>query len=162
MATTQPLSAVNYTTNNAVRGALGLTARELPDEQIDNMGLGTRLEMDLAAWVPATVSVSAFALHTSSGLEGKSFALYCTAFCAYEVCKRLPLLASLRVSDGKNEMERQPVDYLVLEEALRVDMRASRRYLETYFASLSSTTVSTTVFNPFVGVSSSFDPVTNT
>lgn len=161
MATTQSLSSVNYTTNDAVRGALGLSVRELPNDQMDNMGLGTRLEVDLEDWMPSTGVVTPYQLQIDPSLAGKTFTLYCTAFCALEVCKRLPLLAALRVSDGKNELERQPVDYAALEDTLRADLRSARRHLERVISE-STTPLTITAFNPFVSATPTYNPITNT
>jgi len=160
MAMLADLSSSSYTSNDGVRGALGLTSRELPDEQLDSMGLGTRLEVDLAGWIPTSGTVTADSFSVDD-LPSKTFVLYCSAYCALEVCKRLALLAAVRVSDGKNEVERQPVDFSALEETLRADMRSARRYLEDIINLAATRSTAQTLFNPFAAAASNYNPVTN-
>lgn len=147
---------LSYTTTDKVRGALGLTEREVTDSQMDNLDLALRLEADLTAWIPLHSQV----MYSPDQQAVRYFSLYCTAFCSLEVCKRLALLSTKRVSDGKSEMERQPVDFTLLAVTLREDMRMAQAYLEAN--NFAATVTGATLFNPFMGVAASYNPVTNT
>lgn len=143
----------SHTSTEKVRGALGVTAREISDNQLDDLILSTRLDQDLMQWIPDHSTL----LYTSE--QETSMTLYCTAFCALEVCKRMALLSAQRVSDGKSEVERQPVDFMQLANVLREDMRLARAYLET--SGITAVVTAITPFNPFMGVAAGYNPVTN-
>jgi len=101
-----------YTTTAAVRGAIGLTASDIPDAILIDQQLGLELEADLSEWLPTHAALYAAGIASGASAEEKLIAsqiiLYAQWYCAAQLINQMILGIPMLVSDGKSEMRRFP------------------------------------------------------
>jgi hypothetical protein len=124
-----------YTTTDAVRGALGLTPRDIPDSSLIDQQLALELEADLFGWMPTHAGI--YATGTGPGataaqkLQAAYIQLYAQWFCAAIVVTNMTLGIPMMISDGKSELQRFPTLDL---EALMARVTARRDLYKTQLA----------------------------
>lgn len=110
------MAAILYTTTEAVRAALGVTAREIEDAQITDLGIVDQLELDLVNTYPTHETLkAAIDGNTATDAEKlvwKRLKLYLQYLAAYIVAVALQNLVAQKVTDGDAEMQRFMKDNL--------------------------------------------------
>lgn len=116
------MAAVLYTTTAAIRAAVGVTAKELPDSMFSDQGLETQVRVALYQRVPTYQ-----ALYTA-GMESDAEAadLYAVEllelFCLYfGAVRSIEMILAMRksVTDGKQKVDRFAIDWAALLAAMQ-------------------------------------------
>lgn len=148
-----------YTNTDKIRGAIGFTVRDVPDQFIVDRDLGEELLISLYKWMPDHAT-----LYTAWQLGGsddeKQYARqlrkYSTFMCAFHLCSGLELLAVQAIGDSKATAERfTGVKLEKLRSRIEGIAESSRSDLIT---DLGLTTASTTA-SIFSAVPPASDPV---
>lgn len=161
-----PLTA--YTSAMEVRALLGVSAKELKDEQLDLPIYRQLLSMDLGDLDPQLEDEleSILALPSPSGNQAKLLAVsklfsgYCIAL---HIFPTLEQLAPQKITDGKAEIQRQTQDLSTLKAGLEAGkQRVQSRVLDVYKLINVNVATSTLVIPTFVlGSTLPTDPVTD-
>ena len=114
---------LDYTTTQAVRGALGLTDNELTDAFLLDQGIDVALSADLYTWLPDHEAIwlrSISAAATPEDLQaGRLLQLYSLWFCAATAAD-MWLAVPQRISDGKEDLRRfTNLDFEKLSESAK-------------------------------------------
>lgn len=100
-----------YTTSEAVTAALGLTDRDLKEQQFIDADLETELRAELYAWAPDHAMIAGYpdlAAPTAPQLhQADLLALASKYFCAWRMAQGLALAAPMHIgTEAGNEMSR--------------------------------------------------------
>jgi len=150
------------TDTDQVRSVIGVSDRDLSDEEFDTprVQLELTIAMDESS-IDYTTVVTDGEGATPTVNEVKRYnylKLHSLYFCAALVFPRLRLLATQKMSDGDNAMERfLDPEFSDMESKFSAKAQA---YKNSLAAAISDTTVTTTIDSPLSGVAPSYDPVT--
>lgn len=150
-----------FTTTEAVRGALGVDAIDLKDQQILDAELDIELGIDLASWCPdfaAKLSPADPATVDQLQLQA-ALRSYCKWYCALEYIRK-PLAFVQLASDGKAEQRRfTNVDWEKMAEYCAAKVQTYRAAV----AALDPTaTKASGSYGLLARVPPLYDPITNT
>ena len=154
------MAAVFYTTSEAVRAAIGVSIREIPDATLLDLDLETQLELEADVVYPTHAALkAAIEALTATSDQIKTWK-YLKLFCQYQATVfLLPGLQNLlaqKLTDGDVEMQRFMKDSLIETEDKLTALRDKYRSL------LNPTDYPTTGFvNPLIAATPDYDPVTN-
>lgn len=160
------ISIVDYTTYADVRAALGVSAKELPDETIALDLYSSNLELELydldstaqASYNTLVTKTTPSAAESRFVAAAKFFAIYCVA---RHLTTTMPIFAPRQISDGKASVVR--FDNLYRDTIASVNQMydLSRNRLTDALGAI-GTTVATKVSLNYLGVvTPDYDPVTN-
>jgi len=144
---------LEWTTTEAVRGALGVTDNEVPDSFLLHQNMHLQLEHDLDSWFPLRGDLDDgddADIKTLRGLR-----LYSMWFCA-ALTADMWLAFPQRISDGKADLRRFTA--LDFEE---LSLRAAAKR-DAYRNALDPNPPETNLIPHVAGAAPSYDPVTNT
>lgn len=152
-----------YTDTDQIRSVLGISRKDLSDEQLISRNLEKELQLDLSSWVPnhATIYSQAYSGVATDIQQNMSdsITLYSTYYCAKLVLTTLQMGLKKSISDGKNALNRfDAVDWDKLYDRMSERVTFYRQYVVQ-----NNTTVATTapVSRIMFSISgSSRDPVT--
>lgn len=111
-----------YSNTAAIRAAIGVTDKELPDALFTDQQLELQTKTSLYQWLPS------YATHYEAGFESGATAdaehvtnlltLYCLY---YGAVRSIEMILAMRqsVSDGKQEVARFAIDWLALLETMK-------------------------------------------
>lgn len=154
-------TAVLYTTFDAIRAALGLSAVELPDKQMADLELDALLRIELLTVYSTHASLAAAIDAGTATPEQETTWLYLQQYCKYEAAVQfLPqfqLITAAQVGDAKATMRRFEPSNLSDTIAQISGMRDKFRTLlnPDLFPQQGDS------FGVFTAVSPLYDPVTN-
>ena len=151
-----------FTTTEAVRGALGVDATDIGDQAMLDADLATELGLDLATWLPSWAEkLSPSGTPTPEQLTlQKAIQTYCKWWCAAEYARKVLAFAQL-YSDGKAEQRRfTNFDW----EALAANCQAKAEYYRSMVGDLDPDIDPAATADAFTLISlatPTTDPVTN-
>lgn len=148
---------LDYTTTDAVRGALGLDTEEIPDEMLVEQGLETALLADLDDWLPTHPDIWATGFSNTAEAVDKQrqrwLQLYSMWYCAAYVAEMHPSWPQM-MSDGKMQIRRfANLDF----DALMNRTKGHRDRYKGYLLASYGTATPTRTF--ISGVRAEYDPV---
>lgn len=153
-------TSIAYTTTEAVRGALGVDAVDLKDQQILEAELDVELALDLASWCPdfaGKLSPAEPATETQLALRD-ALRSYAKWFCALEYIRK-PLAFIQLEGDGKAERRRfTNFDWAQLTEYCAVKVAAYKAMVATLDPTVAPAADSYSLLGR---VEPTYDPVTN-
>lgn len=151
-----------FTTTEAVRGALGVDANDISDQQMLDADLATELSLDLGSWLPSwadKLDPGSTPTPEQATLQS-AIKTYCKWWCAAEYARKVLAFAQL-YSDGKAEQRRfTNFDW----ETLAGVCQAKADYYRNMVAELDPDLDPTVVADAYVLISAAIpdhDPVTN-
>jgi hypothetical protein len=152
-----------YTDTDQIRSVLGISRKDLSDEQLVSRNLEKELQLDLSSWVPNHALIYSSA---NSGAAtdiqqnmADSITLYSTYYCAKLVLTTLQMGLKKSISDGKNALNRfDTVDWDKLYDRMSERVTFYRQYVTANNQTISSVAPVSRVMFSIVG--SSRDPVT--
>jgi hypothetical protein len=151
-----------FTTTEAVRGALGVDANDISDQQMIDAELATELSLDLATWLPSwadKLNPGSTPTPEQTILQS-AITTYCKWWCAAEYARKVLAFAQL-YSDGKAEQRRfTNFDW----ETLAATCQAKADYYRNMVAELDPELDPSTSADAYVLMSAAVptnDPVTN-
>lgn len=152
----------NYTSTEAVIGAIGITDNEIEPEMLTEQHLDKALLVDLYDWLPSHATVwdaaAASSPSAEAEIQGHLLQLYSTWFCAAYAAK-MWLAMPQRISDGKTDMRRfASLDLEAIAENAAVKAGAYKTKLQK----LIDPTHEATTVTPIVIATPKYDPVTGT
>lgn len=163
------MSLAPFTTNNDVRGVLGVTAEELPDVTLElgiySINLRLALNKVDATLVAMFNTVNAALVTSRTAVQVKfheAVQIYAPYVVAYQLTPSLPMMAPKSITDGKAAISKfSESPFKAMTAAILVDHDKYLLNLEAAFLGLSGTAVNAvTAPTLFKGVSSSTDRVT--
>ena len=157
------MATILYAELDGIRSVLGVSSKEMSDEQLSTRMLEQELRLDLANWVGNHVTLADAVnsgIATTTEIDTfDALGLYSTYFCAKLIVTSLQLAAIQSVSDGKNAMNRfTTIDYEQLYSRLSERVSFYKKFVTDNNSV--TTTAATVAFKPFSIVGSSYDPVT--
>lgn len=151
----------NYTTTDAVRGAIGLTDNEVTDEMLVDQNLSAALLLELGVWLPthkAIYEAGRINAPTADALtQYNMLRLYSMWWCACRAAKMV-LAIPEKISDGKAEMKR--FNTLNLEGIAEEACGMATRYQIQLQEELGET-IDTSGYSLMGSATPAYDPVTN-
>lgn len=147
-----------YTDTDQIREALQVVEEDLEDERFSRGTVELDLTLDLDAWVPTHATIFSEGQEPGSTEEQlrkfKLLKAYCTYFCAYQTLQTGPLSLPDKIGDGKNMIDRIQDRQAMLDFIIGRMLAYKNQLLEALSGS------SAPFMKQFVGVGSSYDPVT--
>jgi hypothetical protein len=112
-----------YTTSAAVTAALGLTDRDLTEQQFVDADLEVELRVELNQWVPAHAAIAAYPdLPAPTPAQLNAYDLLTLAskyFCAWRMAQGLALSAPVSITtEGQNSMSRVSFNAKEMQDAM--------------------------------------------
>jgi hypothetical protein len=151
-------TAVLFTDTDAIRAALGVTTKELPDSMLTGQQLETQMKVDLYSWLPTYQTL--YDAQSESGVTADQLqivdllTLYCMYYGALRACEMI-LSYRAKVTDGKQAVDRFAVDWKALLETMKQRLADVRALLEGLLG------IGTNKVVFFAKASPDYDPVTN-
>ncbi len=154
------MAAVFYTTSEAVRAAIGVSIREIPDATLLDLDLETQLELEADLVYPTHVTLKTAIDGLAATSEQIKTWKYLKLFCQYQgavfMLPGLQLYLAQKITDGDVEMQRFMKDSLAETEDKILGLRDKYRSL------LNPTDFPATGFiAPLIIATPDYDPVTN-
>ena len=154
---------VFYTDSDKVRGALGVTAREISDEQIENLSVADQIEFALSAAYPAHEALKDKISNDSASPTEKTLWKAILLFCQYSgavsMTPQLQMLTAQKITDGDAEMQRFMKDNL--EDTIARITVERNKWLSIVTAAVPGAVAAGAIVH-FGTVQPGYDPVTNT
>jgi hypothetical protein len=153
------MAAVLYTSTAAIRAAIGVTAKELPDALFTDQSLALQMQTSLYAWIPTYATLYTAGTATGATASAQHIANLLTLYCLYFGAMRaIEMVMALRqkVTDGKQEVARFAVKWQELLEAMRVRLEEVTAMLDQVLTTSSGTV------SYFGRAIPDYDPVANT
>jgi hypothetical protein len=127
-------------TYNQIRMAAGVSDAELSDDEVDNSGIHTDLELEVAGWLPSALSLQSIyddgidvAATTQQKLMMYAMAAYLKNAAAYFLFMTGVLKFGKKISDSSNTMERNAWDDdKILQKLLALMNKYKAKFLELY------------------------------
>ena len=161
-----PLSS--FTSSMEVRALLGVTSKELKDEQLELPIYRQLLSLDLADLNPSLESdVEAILTSTSKTADETKVVSLLNVFSGFAVALHvfptLEQLAPQKITDGKAEIQRQTQDLSILKQGLEAGkQRVQSKLLDAYKLINVTVSATTLILPTFVlGSTLNIDPVTD-
>lgn len=153
------------TDTDRVRSVLGITFKDMTDDQMVIRDLEKELILDVSSWVSNLEALKEIVnMGTATAEEVNvldAIGLYSTYFCARLVIPSLQLGAAHSISDGKNAMDRfASINWDQLYDRISERVKFYKQYVQDNNVIVGGTST-TSVYKPFALVSSSYNPVTN-
>lgn len=150
-----------HTTSEQVRAALGVTDKEISDQQLTDLNLSIQLEVELGEVYPDhVVAVAAGQAGGATAAEVRTYqiiTLYCQYQCAAFVLPAFQNFAYQKISDGGVEYQRFSKDNI--EDTRKEILGMRDKYKALLSEELSGAGESP--LSVMVAVTPSFNPVTN-
>lgn len=157
------MTQVLYTTTDAIRAALGVTAREITDTQVTDLGISDQLLFSLEKVYPAHVALSQAQGSSPTDAQVrlyKALVLFCQYEGAYIMTDQLQTLIAQKITDGDAEMQRFMKDNL--KDTIARILAARNRWANILNAGSDIPVDTSIVPVMFSTVQPSYDPVANT
>lgn len=163
------MSLAPFTTNDAVRGVLGISPEELTDETLGLTLYSINLKIALNKVALTVVSqfntINAIDEGTRTGLQQTfhdAVTIYAPYVVAYQLTPSLPMMAPKSITDGKAAVSKfSESPFKAMTAAILVDHERYLENLQSAFLGLSGSSVTAIAASTlFKGVSSSTDRVT--
>lgn len=154
---------VLYTNTDAIRSALGVTASEIADAQITDLGISDQLLFSLETVYPDYATLKT-AIDGGSATDAekrlwKALQLFCMYESAYIMTPELQTLLAQKITDGDAEMQRFQKDNL--EDTISRIIQARNKYVSILTAANTGIIAPKTLVH-FGTAQPAYDPVTNT
>lgn len=155
------MATVLYTTTDAIRGAIGVTGKEIEDAQITDLSMADQLEISLETVYPDHVALAAAQSGSPTSEQVRLFKIL-KLFCMYEaavICfTAAQQLLAQKITDGDAEMQRFDKDDLEKTKANIMGMRDKYRAM---LAGDTTPVVTMASLAVVTAVTPTYDPVTN-
>ena len=152
-------TAILFSDTDAIRAALGVTTKEIPDSLLTGQQLEMQMKADLYSWLPTYQAL--YDAQDDSGATAEQayiadlLTLYCMYWGAVRACEMM-LAYRQKVTDGKQAVDRFQIDWKLLLETMAKRLADIRAMLEDLLGIGSDRVVF------FAGVKPDYDPVANT
>jgi hypothetical protein len=154
------VTQILYTSTDQIRAALGVTEREVTDDQINNLNVRDQLIFSLKPVYPDHATLWAKSNPTDDEKLIKSALIL---FCQYEsaviMAAQLQMITAQKITDGDAEMQRFQKDNL--DETIQRIISMRDRYANALKSSVPGFQTPAAIVH-FGTVQPAYDPVTNT
>lgn len=152
----------DFTDTDRIRGVMGLTPRDISDDELVDLQVVIELSIELYAWFPdyATRFDTWYNSGSPTAADQNSINLlqsYCTFYAAYLVCSGLELRVAKTITDSKLQMSRYSNIDL---EGIRGRMLSSAAKSQKPLMAIEGLVLSVTAPTLFSTASPASDPVT--
>jgi hypothetical protein len=156
------MTAILYTTTDAIRGCFGITDNELLDEFFVNQRMDLQLELDLDSWVSTHATIYSEGIAESPTAEQTKkwnyLQLYSQWFCAELSIVLMQSALPSQITDGKAGITRGKTNYEALSSRALFEKEKYKTWLTDLIA---DTTTVPTGPSLFSSVEPGYDPVTD-
>lgn len=153
------MTPILYTNTDQIRAALGVSAKELADAQINDLNVGDQLIFSLAGVYPDHVALFLIVSPTDpQKLLKSAIGLYCMYESAVIMTPQLQMITAQKITDGDAEMQRFQKDNL--DETISRIKEMRDRYASIVKASVPGVIAASPIAH-FGTVQPDYDPVTN-